>query len=70
MEKAVRMVDFPKSREQVFKFVNHRIIVGGIVAGNAENLGMLLALFKYVNECSHYLTGRIPPRYLRTQQQG
>ena len=50
MEKAACMVDFWKSREQVFKFINHHIIVGGVVTGNAEDLGTLLALFKYVYE--------------------
>jgi len=71
MEKAAHMVDFRKFGEQVFKFIDHCIIVGGVVTGNAENLGMLLtALFKYVDEGSLYLTDKIPPRYLQMQRQG
>ena len=43
-----------------------------VVAGDAENLGMLLAfkLFKYVDEGLLYPTDQIPPRYLRTQLRG
>ena len=40
--KCGRSENAEKCREKVIKFINHRIIVGGVVAGDAENLDMLL----------------------------